>query len=110
MIKDIYCAEAKKIIDEKGDDENFTVIDVRSSNEYESGHIKNAISVDIYDPDFANKINEHDKGGDYLIYCRSGRRSEVAKGIMKELGFENIYHLNGGIEEWKDKYEIITND
>lgn len=77
--------------------ENIIVIDVRTKEEYDSGHIKNAINIDFYSDDFEKEISVLDKNKEYMIYCRSGGRSSEALEIMKEMGFKNVSELEGGI-------------
>ena len=77
--------------------ENSIIIDVRTKEEYDSGHIKNAINIDFYGPDFEKQISALDKNKNYFIYCRSGHRSHEANKVMKSLGIKNIFELEGGI-------------
>ncbi len=77
------------------------VIDVRTSGEYDSGHLEAASSLlDYYAPDFREQLSKLDRNAKYLIYCRSGNRSGSALGIMKDLGFTDIRHIEGGIKAW----------
>ena len=50
---------------------------------------------------FVNTILSLDKNKKYLLYCKSGRRSGKALVMMKNMGFRKVYHLNGGVTEWK---------
>jgi rhodanese-related sulfurtransferase len=77
--------------------ENAIVIDNRTEEEYDTGHIEGAILIDYHSFDFEEKIDELDKEKIYLVYCRSGRRSESAMNLMKEYGFREVYNLQGGI-------------
>lgn len=69
------------------------VIDVRTPDEYASGHVANAINIDAESSIFANQIAELDPEGVYLVYCRSGRRSAIAAQAMSEAG---LTVLDGG--------------
>ena len=88
---------AKKIIDE----ENAIIIDVRTQEEFDSGHIDGAllIPVDVID----EKIEENvaDKKTSIIVYCRSGNRSKTAADILINHGYENVYDL-GSINNWKE--------
>ncbi|MFA6458924.1 MAG: rhodanese-like domain-containing protein [Candidatus Paceibacterota bacterium] len=75
---------------------NMTVIDVRTPEEYASGHIEGAINIDFYAPDFTQQLEKLSKAGAYSIYCRSGSRSGKALDIMKDLGFTDFKDLRGG--------------
>mgnify|MGYP006269157647 CR=1 FL=1 len=76
------------------------LIDVRTPEEYEQGHLDGAQLVDIMDPDFAERIAELDKQRPCLVYCRSGNRSFHAGMFMKQQGFEKVYNLADGILGW----------
>lgn len=76
---------------------NVTVIDIRTAEEFESGHIEQAINIDFYASDFRDQISNLDKNKSYAIYCRSGNRSGQALTMMKTLGFTDVIDLDGGI-------------
>ena len=75
---------------------NMTIIDIRTPQEYSSGHIDGAINIDFYATDFAQQLEKLDKVATYSIYCRSGSRSGKALDIMKNLGFTDVADLQGG--------------
>jgi rhodanese-related sulfurtransferase len=79
---------------------NFTVMDVRTPNEYASGHIPGALNRDFSSPSFSQSISDFDKDHNYLVYCRTGARSAAASKIMTELGFQHIINMIGGYSEW----------
>ncbi len=95
----ITAEEAKKIIDS----ENVIILDVRTQEEYNEGHIKNAILLP--DTEITSKAYEvlKDKDAKILVYCRSGRRSAQASKKLINMGYTNVYDF-GGIIDWK--YEI----
>ncbi|MDO7173912.1 rhodanese-like domain-containing protein [Mariniflexile sp. AS56] len=83
-------------------DANAVILDVRTDGEVAEGVIPNAIHIDIYKgQDFIDEVEALDKNKNYYVYCRSGKRSGQACGIMGELGFENAYNLEGGILDWE---------
>jgi rhodanese-related sulfurtransferase len=84
---------------------NSEVIDVRSAAEYETGHIPGARQIDVEKPGFEEAVQELDRSKTYLLYCKSGRRSEKALNKMHKMGFTKVYHLKGGIQNWKGKIE-----
>ncbi|MDD3005561.1 rhodanese-like domain-containing protein [Flavobacterium sp.] len=84
---------------------NVTIIDVRTSREYNDGHIKNAQNINVQSSDFEEKMASFDKEKPVYIYCRSGARSGKAGKILEEMGFTEIYDLNGGILSWKGELE-----
>ena len=98
VFRDVATADAKSLIESKAD---LTVIDVRTPEEYAAGHLANAINVDVKAADFSNKIGVHDKNKEYLVYCRTGKRSLQAAEVMKGLGFTNVSNMTGGITQWQ---------
>lgn len=77
------------------------LIDVRTENEYNSGHIDDAININIANEDnFKQKIQELDKHNPVYIYCHAGGRSNKASKIMEGLGFTEIYDFSGGWSTW----------
>ena len=84
------------------DNSNAILLDVRTPNEVAQGIIKNADIIDFYDPEFKTKLDKLDKSKPVLIYCHSGRRSGIAMSTLRELGFSEIYNLQGGILEWSE--------
>lgn len=77
------------------------VIDIRTAEEHAAGYIEPThLTLDFYAPDFKEQLAKLDRGASYLLYCRSGRRSGTALGLMKELGFSGARDLAGGIVAW----------
>ena len=74
-----------------------SVIDVRSVEEYNQGHLDGALNIPVEVGDFVGTISQLDPEGNYIIYCRTGRRAEVAIEKMTELGFKNMTNL-GSLE------------
>ncbi len=82
-------------------DENSFLLDVRTPQEFEEGHLENATLINVMDPEFSSKLNELDKAKNYYVYCRSGQRSAAACHAMKQLGFKGrLVNLAGGILAW----------
>ncbi len=81
--------------------EGHRIIDVRTLQENEEIRIENSVLIDIYSPDFPDKISHLEKSGKYLVYCRSGNRSLYAVKFMKSTGFPVVFNLSGGIIEWE---------
>ena len=76
------------------------MIDVRTPAEYAEGHLEDAVLVDYDAPDFAERIAEFTRDGEYVIYCRSGNRSAGARATMAELGFTDVVDVEGGVVAW----------
>ena len=81
----------------KTDKTDAIVLDVRTQREYESGHLKGAILLDIYKSNFKDEINKLDKDKKYFVYCKVGVRSSSAANYMIHIGFKNVCNLEGGI-------------
>lgn len=73
------------------------VIDVRTVEEFNAGHLEGALNIPVEIGDFAGTISELDPEGNYLVYCRTGRRSGLAIEQMTQLGFKNLSNL-GSLE------------
>ncbi len=85
---------------------DFEIIDVRTEEEFQSGHIPNAVNINISNPPlFMEKMKELDTSKSYFIYCRSGGRSSQACQLLNANGFSKLYNLEGGISKWSG--EII---
>lgn len=79
----------------------IVVLDVRTLEEFESGHIAEAVNIDFFAEDFEDRLQKLDKEKTYLVYCMSGKRSEKASASMKNLGFKQVNELIGGYREWE---------
>ncbi len=76
-------------------------VDVRTQEEVNDGYIDGAtVFIDVYAPDFSERMNGLDKTKTYLVYCRSGRRSLTAAQFMVDNGFTQVYNLTPGILGW----------
>ena len=82
--------------------EGVQLVDVRTASEYADGHIPNAVNIDVFDSNFAEKIATLDKEKTLAIYCRSGRRSKSAAEQAVKLGFK-VVELDGGVLSWRGK-------
>lgn len=78
-------------------DADRTVIDVRTPEEFEAGHVDDAQLIDIQGPDFAAQIADLDPDGEYVVYCRSGNRSAVATNEMRAIGLDVLD--GGGLDD-----------
>lgn len=100
LIKDLTAAEGAALIAANRANGDFVILDVRTSGEFSSGHIRGAINLDFYQPDFHARLSGLDKSKTYLVYCRSGNRSEQAVRMMQSNGFSKVYNLLGGFAGW----------
>lgn len=96
--KDVNVASFKKLVDNN----TGLIVDVRTPQEYASGHIAGAINIDWKNQEeFTSKIKEVSKDKTVLIYCHSGHRSGLATKYLKNEGYSKIYNLETGIMGWK---------
>ncbi|AWM14837.1 rhodanese-like domain-containing protein [Flavobacterium sp. NRK F10] len=87
-------------------DPNGVILDVRTEEENAALRIPESINIDFYKGQgFVYKVDELDKSKNYYVYCLAGGRSAQACNVMKQLGFENVYNLLGGISEWQGPVE-----
>ncbi len=84
---------------------NIHLIDVRTTNEYRSGHIQGALLINFFNTTaFKTHFSKLHKDTPVLLYCRSGNRSHKAAKQLVKLGFTTIYDLKGGFNAWKKQY------
>ena len=82
-------------------DANAIILDVRTPEEYDSGHILSAQLLDIRNPQgFMEGIAQLDTSKTYYVYCRSGARSAQACQLLKQQGITDCFNLLGGILDW----------
>ncbi len=77
-----------------------TILDVRTLNEYRSGHLPKATLLDFYKTDFETQLKKLDKTKPIFVYCAVGGRSNATVTLLGRLGFKEIYDLAGGIQSW----------
>lgn len=78
------------------------LIDVRTPGEFQNGHLKNAMNIDWKADDFADKAATLDKDKPVFVYCMSGPRSSAAAEKLQEMGFKNVYEMQGGMMKWRN--------
>ena len=100
IYRNISPEEAKQVMDTQ---EGYILLDVRTQEEYDQGHIPGAILIPDTEVEARAEKVLTDKDQLLLVYCRSGRRSKLASEILVELGYTNIMEF-GGIIDWP--YEV----
>ncbi len=96
-IRRVGVEEFEKLRTEK----KYPVLDVRTADEFKSGHIPGAVNLDALDASFEKQLAALDKSKTYLVHCAAGRRSANAATQMKELGFKSVIDLAPGFNGWK---------
>lgn len=82
---------------------SLQLVDVRTAREFAQEHLDKAINIDVTGNDFEEQFAKLDKEKPVFIYCRSGGRSGRAAHRLKQLGFQKIIDLEGGILAWKSE-------
>lgn len=78
------------------------VVDVQNSGDFKKSHLMNARNI-VFDKNFRKNLEKLEKTQPVAIYCTTGEISFKAAGILKEMGFNNIYLLDGGIKKWEEE-------
>lgn len=97
-VKNLSPEEAYNFIN---DNKDIIILDVRTKEEFGSGHIPKAKSFPVHEISFRIEELEKFKDKPVLVYCASGGRSPAAIKHLLKNNFTNIYHLNKGISAWK---------
>ncbi|NQE05545.1 Thiosulfate sulfurtransferase GlpE [ANME-1 cluster archaeon GoMg1] len=82
--------------------EEIILLDIRSEEEYSIEYISGAKHIPL--PELENRIGELNKTKNIIVYCKNGVRSREASEILVPQGFERVYNMLGGIEEWRVKF------
>lgn len=101
--KTIETIDGKTYSDKLSNTKNPQLLDVRTPEEYAVEHLENASNVNWNGDDFVSKVEKLDKSQPVFVYCKVGGRSSQAADKLAELGFKEIYNLDGGIMKWQGK-------
>jgi phage shock protein E len=84
-------------------DTNMVILDVRTPEEFATGHVSGAINIphDQLTTRLKEIIGAKDK--DVVVYCRSGRRSALAQDTLAAQGFKRVLHLEGDMLKWQEE-------
>ena len=92
------CTQKKEILItefSQNDIKNAVLVDVRTPEEYDAGHVEQAININWFDADFQEQVNELDKKKTIYVYCKKGGRSAKAAQMLDSLGYEVVDLLGG---------------
>ena len=92
----VSVSQAKQLVSNP----DIVIIDVRTPEEWAEGIIPGAQKVDYLAGDVETQLAKLDKSKEYLVYCRSGNRSQKSMALMNEAGFDKVYELKGGYKAW----------
>jgi len=98
----ITVSELKSLIDKR---QPVNLIDVRELNEYTICHIDGSRLIPL--GDLPGRTAELDVNAEYVIYCHTGRRSAWAVQYLKRCGVKNARSLQGGIDAWAEKIDLL---
>lgn len=98
-VKEITVTDAVALL--ARDQSGFTVLDVRTPQEYNEGHIAGAANLDFKSSTFRDRLAALSRERTYLVHCASGGRSSPTVKLMEELGFTRVYHMEAGFDSWK---------
>lgn len=81
---------------------NEQLIDVRTPDEYQSGHLPHSTLINFKDDGFREEVAQLNKKRPVMVYCAAGGRSTATVALLRELGFTEVYELEGGITRWRE--------
>jgi rhodanese-related sulfurtransferase len=108
--KKLSAVQCDSLIVANFENPNFVILDVRTPGEWNPDHLQGSINRNYYDTDFTAKLSVLPKHKIYLVHCKSGGRSAGAVSKMKNLEFDEIYELSGGINSWKSAGLLTTHE
>lgn len=82
------------------ENKDLQIVDVRTAQEHELSSIPGSINIDYWSKDFTQEVLHLDKQRPVAVYCAAGARSAKAATKLKDLGFKEIYDLDGGMRAW----------
>lgn len=97
-VQTLSVQEAKLIFAEAPD---VFILDVRTPEEFAEGHIVGSRNINFYDQDFDEKVAQLDRKQPIYLICESGMRSWKTGVILSEMGFAELYNIDGGFLEWR---------
>lgn len=98
IAKNVNADEFQELIEKGG-----FLLDVRTPGEVGNGAIDGNTNINFSSSSFQSDIEKLDKNTPVLVYCASGGRSGKTMNMMKDLGFKEVYNLNGGYNGWPNK-------
>lgn len=93
---DVTVEQARELIEKSP---LLVILDVRTVQEFEDGYVEGAINIPV--DELEQRLEELDRNDEILVYCRTGNRSTRAVQILRENGFNKIYHMEDGIVGWE---------
>jgi rhodanese-related sulfurtransferase len=79
------------------------LVDVRTPAEFATGHLENALNINMIETDFITQVEKLDLEKPIYVYCQSGKRSAKAALILRDVGFKEINDMQGGYSHWESE-------
>jgi rhodanese-related sulfurtransferase len=95
-----------ELLDAIASDEPPLILDVRSPEDFQEGHIPGAVNIDYQE--LPNQLDELPRDRTIVVYCNVGRRAGIAEETLIEAGFPDVRHLEGDMEEWRSNQQPIA--
>jgi rhodanese-related sulfurtransferase len=104
-VRELTVDDVKKRLD-RGD--KFLLIDVREESEWAKGHLPGAVHLGkgIIERDVEGRVP--DTGAELVLYCGGGYRSALAADNLQKMGYTNVWSMDGGYRDWKEKGYPLT--
>src|SRR5947209_1020806 len=99
-VRELTVDDVKAKLDRR---EKFLLVDVREDNEWAKDHLPGAVHLGkgIIERDIEQRVP--DAGAEIVLYCGGGFRSALAADNLQKMGYRNVYSMDGGIRDWRDK-------
>lgn len=97
VLDTVPAAEAASILDTRPE---AVLLDIRTPEEFADGNITGSVNIDFYAADFRSRLEALDRDATYIVYCRSGNRSDSAMDLFADLKFTSVYEVQDGILGW----------
>ncbi|MFZ0318395.1 MAG: rhodanese-like domain-containing protein [Candidatus Sulfotelmatobacter sp.] len=104
-VRENNVAEVKKRIDNS---DKFLLVDVREESEFAKDHLPGAIHLGkgIIERDIEARVP--DLNAEIVLYCGGGFRSALAADNLQKMGYTNVFSMDGGIRDWREKRFPLT--
>lgn len=99
----LYPGDALELMDRHSGRDDFVLIDVSTPWEFKGRHLENAVNVSFISPLFASRIGRFNRDHTYLLTCKVGCRSQMARQVMKKMGFQSVSVITGGHLMWEEE-------
>lgn len=104
IAKPLEAPDFKELIEDNPD---LQLVDVRTFDEFHTGHIPDAYNINFQSPQFKAGLDTLDRNKPVAVYCLVGQRSAEAYKMLVDMDFKKVYHLTGGTVAWRrENYEV----